>query len=717
MSNPLTSHSRFFALVCAILVASSGWSFASYPLTEEEASRLETYLPRASLKLKTRQPVHIVAIGDSVTRNLCYDEYLQNSHYAYHGVFAAELAREFFYTGGVRDIDPTRKNPPKRTESKGPELTLENLGMNGRISLHALSRLTTDAFANSPDLIIINFGINDALRGLSLRTYEKALQDSVDIIKAKGVDVILCGPSIIRKPDSLFGDGSTIVYGSVMKTVADRNGVLFVDFNSVTANAPGVPSEVSDANALRFILDHQRRNYEHGPDVEDFLHPSHEGHELLGKLMHRKLMGHTEPSPYRLGGTFTITERGKGVLEFKLKNLSEFPKKGRIFFPTLLDGLTPASETAKFELKAGKGDLMRMEYAMHAGADGTLIPFPFAGHEIVERFPVLVCDEDETVPGVVEAPVSPVTVVWELGLTDGAKDKFSVKGNLINTSQAPVNGTYEAKWNGQRVAGSFRMEVAGAQPFSLDFEMPRGQLDRAYDQLELIVQMDGLTCAFSRDVEVTRNMAIGDVVLMPRSDKYLGVISQEPDAAKVTMIPMADKKGLYLTFNAGDATLYETEKNSAVVIELFVDARAYGERRTFGFTDFVRFQIREDSGNIKISSLHPSVFGNGYDRRLSADNIKVSRKRLSTGDLQIAIMIPRSYFYLHEWALGNGNSQIGLHAMLRLLSRDPNNPDGSYLLSHQFSNSEVKMERHNAESLPALELDVNSTGRWSVRVH
>jgi len=80
-------------------------------------------------------------------------------------------------------------------------------------------------------------------------------------------------------------------------------------------------------------------------------------------------------------------------------------------------------------------------------------------------------------------------------------------------------------------------------------------------------------------------------------------------------------------------------------------------------------------------------------------------------------MIPRSYFYLHEWALGNGNSQIGLHAMLRLLSRDPNNPDGSYLLSHQFSNSEVKMERHNAESLPALELDVNSTGRWSVRVH
>jgi hypothetical protein len=118
-----------FALVFAGTVAKS---FGSYPLTEEEKIHLEKYIPHSFAKLQNRKPVHVVAIGDSVTRNLRYDERAEDSHLAYHGFFTAELAREFFYTGGVRDVYPKKGNPAKLNASRGPEITLENLGMNGR---------------------------------------------------------------------------------------------------------------------------------------------------------------------------------------------------------------------------------------------------------------------------------------------------------------------------------------------------------------------------------------------------------------------------------------------------------------------------------------------------------------------------------------------------------------------------------------------------------
>lgn len=708
---------RLLVQIVAVFAAMLSSGYASYPLTEEEMSRLETYLPRTYPKLQAREPVHIVAIGDSVTRNLTYNEHLEDSHYAYHGVFAAELAREFFYTGGVRDVQPTKKNPAKQSLSKGPEMTLENLGMNGRLSINALGRLSTDAFVYNTDLVVINFGINDALRRLSLDTYMRSLQESIDIIRKQGRDVILCGPSIIRMPDSLDGVGSSITYAGAMKTVADRNAVLFVDFNDVTASAPGIPLKMSDADAKNLILEAHKQNFNHGADIDDLLHPAFEGHQKMGLLIHKTLMGHADPPSYRLGGVFTIDRDGAGVLEFKLKNLTESQRRGRLFLPMTIHGLTPESATMHFDIKPEKGQVFQVRYSMSSSGSEQAPALRFDGNEVIERFPILICDEEATVPGLVEAAVFPVTAVWNLGSSDGNKGNFTVEATLENSSSEASSGSYEAQWNGQRVAGTFQLPAGGKQAVSFPFDLPRTDQVRVFDKLRLMIKTGSTSYVLDRDVEVTKNTAIGDEVPLLRADRYRGQEAQDPGAGEVSMIPMADKKGLYLTFIAKGCEMIDTEKASALNVEIYIDARGYGERRTFGFIDFLRFLIRSDNNEVKVAGYRPGIFGNGYDRKLEMEKIKVSRKQLPGGEVQVVIMIPRSFFYLHEWALGNGNSQLGLHATVRMLKVEPKIPDGYYPPSRQFSNSDSGMEPHNAESLPILELDIKSTGRWSVRVH
>jgi lysophospholipase L1-like esterase len=704
-----------FALVFAGTVAKS---FGSYPLTEEEKIHLEKYIPHSFAKLQNRKPVHVVAIGDSVTRNLRYDERAEDSHLAYHGFFTAELAREFFYTGGVRDVYPKKGNPAKLNASRGPEITLENLGMNGRIGIHALSRLTVDAFVYDTDLVIICFGINDALRSVSLENYMHAMQDSVDIIKQKGCDVILCGPSIIREETGFDGVGKTITYAGAMKSVADRNDVLFVDLNQVTAAAPGIPVTDSDEEMERMIRSAQAANYDHGQDIVDFLHPSEVGHLAIGRFLHKSLMGSATPLPYRMSGIFTIDGDGTGVLEFKVKNLTDLEKAGRIILPKTIGGMAPEQSVLPFEARPGKGAVLQMRYTQKPFPGDEDKSFRFSGHEKIERFPMLIADEEETSPALVEAAVMPVVPVWKLGLTDGLKDSFKVDADMHNSSQTSQNGTWEAKWNGQRVAGTFEIAPAGSQAISMSFELPKTTSDfRTRDTLHFVVKCGAATFEFSRRLEATVNLAIGDQVPLVRFDKYMGKEELDAGAGEVTFTPMADRKGLYLTYLIKGANLVDVEKLSAINIETYIDGRSFEDRRKFGFTEFLRVLIPRDSSEINISGLRPSTFGNGYDRILDVENIKVSKQALAGGDMQIAMMIPRSYFYLHEWALGNGNSQLGIHTTVRLLRITDAVPGGYYPPSRQFTLSESGMELHDVRSLVILELDTESTGRWSVRLY
>lgn len=75
------------------------------------------------------------------------------------------------------------------------------------------------------------------------------------------------------------------------------------------------------------------------------------------------------------------------------------------------------------------------------------------------------------------------------------------------------------------------------------------------------------------------------------------------------------------------------------------------------------------------------------------------------GRHQIQLSIPRSYLYLHEWALDNGNSQFGLNVRLTL-----NTAEGY----RTWSLVPTAKSANDAGAMAVLELSAQPTQRATV---
>lgn len=671
-----------------------------------QVANFEKWIPHTYKRLKRRLPVHIVALGDSVTRYLSYDENLENSLYSYHGVFAAKLADEFFYTGGVRDILPTRKNQPKLEPLLGPELTLENLGMNGRLSLHALSRITADGLVNRPDLVLINFGINDAMLGVGLATYLEAIETSVRYVRATGADVILLGPTDMIREDTLAELALPRAYSAALRELAERLGVFYFDLGSTTMLAPGTPPGLSPEQALSSITATYREEYyDHDSGDNDGLHPNPEGHELMGAGIFKALRDGTEAEPYRIGGYFTIAPDGSAVLEFKLKNLQDVPAQGQLLLMPA-GGMLPDPGKQAFDLAAGKAQTFRVKYRSRLGNT-----FDFPADAPRAFVSMIVTDARRSYSPVFSAPITPLGVVWDPGCQDLAGRSFEVKCDVIASSIAPatIAGSFEASWNGQASSGEFSIEPGSRQTLTLKFQVPgdAGTFS-VRDQLVLSLTTGAQTLNFGRQMEVSRNLGLGEAVDMVNPQRYVN--GEESPAGRVQFMAQATTGELVLNFDVKGIKLEGGGAITPLILEFQLDARGYGKRRKFGYVDIVRVRFGLDGAAERMSELRPAVFGDWYNRELDNEQLTAESSELPDGRTRYSVRIPRSYLYLHEYALGNGNSLLGVNAELFFAK------DGAYPPDRCFTIVESGLSPYTAESLTVLELAQPSTGRWSVRL-
>ena len=672
-------------------------------LSPQQVANFQKWIPHTFGRLSERQEVHIVAIGDSVTRYISYDENRENTHYAFHGVFAAKLADEFFYTGAVRDINPTRENAPKLDELLGPEITIENLGMNGRCALHALSRITTDGLVNKPDLVIINFGINDAISKIDLASFIEALDRSVKLIRSTRADVMLLGPSQGHHNADPAEVAMTRVYSGAIEELAARHGIFYFDLGDVTNAVGGIaegatPQQFYDSYVRRL----DRTYFNHGAEIEDYLHPDPNAHQLMGRAVFKALRdGPTDP-PYRFKGFFVLEGAGKATLEFKMKNMGESSAEGKIvLLPTA--GMEAQSPHLSFNLAPGKAQVFRVPYSTGSGA----INFPAEAPRLF--LPLIVGDKERTYMPVFPAAVTPVGVVWDTGLRDLPERAFSVKPELVATSAEPVAGTYVATWNGQTVSGSFDVQAGERWPLDLEFRVPaEGTKFSVFDDLVLSLRTSsGKQLKFVRHLEASRNLGLGEAVDMIHPQDHQG----DP---RVRFIAEADLDRLVLNFDVDGIPLEGGGDTIPLVMEFQLDARSYGKRRKFGFVDFVRVKIGLDGKPLRVSALRPAVFGDWYNRPLDSSKIGFERSALAGGIERYSITIPRELLYRHEFALGKANSIIGINAEL-FFAKD-GNPDRPYPEDRHFKVVHSLLNRHDAESLTALELAAPSTGRWSIRL-
>ena len=130
-----------------------------------ELIRVEVSLPHLSERLRAGNPVKIVAIGGASTTGTAAG--------------SADLA----YPHRLQEI----------LDSWYPAVpvTVVNKGVPRQTAQQMLERFPSDVIAEDPILVIWETGTTDAVRGVEIDDFAAALQDGVDQLKTRSIDIIL----------------------------------------------------------------------------------------------------------------------------------------------------------------------------------------------------------------------------------------------------------------------------------------------------------------------------------------------------------------------------------------------------------------------------------------------------------------------------------------------------------------------------------------------
>lgn len=114
----------------------------------------------------------------------------------------------------------------ERLHEQGLPHRVVNASVSGETSSGGLARLPAALQAHDPDLVILELGGNDGLRGLPLRTLEDNLQAMITLSKDAGAEVLLVG---IQIPPN-YGPRYTEPFAEIFPTLAERESLPLVPF-------------------------------------------------------------------------------------------------------------------------------------------------------------------------------------------------------------------------------------------------------------------------------------------------------------------------------------------------------------------------------------------------------------------------------------------------------------------------------------------------------
>jgi acyl-CoA thioesterase I len=163
-------------------------------------------LPRTQQKLKTGQPVRLVAFGDSITAGgEATDPHL------------------IFWQRWADDL-----------QTKYPQARLEaiNGATGGDTTAQGLQRLEEKVLRQKPDLVLIGFGMNDHNRegyGVPLNAFADNLRTMIDRIRsATSAEIVLCS-AFPPNPKWYYGSHHMEAYAQMTGQVAREKQCAFAD--------------------------------------------------------------------------------------------------------------------------------------------------------------------------------------------------------------------------------------------------------------------------------------------------------------------------------------------------------------------------------------------------------------------------------------------------------------------------------------------------------
>lgn len=110
-------------------------------------------------------------------------------------------------------------------KAKGLAVEVVNAGVSGDTSTGGLARLDWSV-PDGTDAVILELGANDMLRGLEPKVTRKALEEIIGRLKARRIEILLCG--MLAPPN--LGPDYARGFDAIYPELAAANGLLFYPF-------------------------------------------------------------------------------------------------------------------------------------------------------------------------------------------------------------------------------------------------------------------------------------------------------------------------------------------------------------------------------------------------------------------------------------------------------------------------------------------------------
>lgn len=113
----------------------------------------------------------------------------------------------------------------EKLQKDGYNWQVINAGISGETSSGALSRIEW-LIAREPDIVILETGANDGMRGIPPDIIRKNISRAVELLQEAGIVVVLAGMQMLQN----LGPAYTKEFAAVYPTVAEERQVILVPF-------------------------------------------------------------------------------------------------------------------------------------------------------------------------------------------------------------------------------------------------------------------------------------------------------------------------------------------------------------------------------------------------------------------------------------------------------------------------------------------------------
>lgn len=714
-------HQRFFPVrlhflfLVAILSLGLAVQASAYPLSEEQLARLQSYIPNALAKLQRQEPVHIALLGDEVSRAATRDDIDQNVLLSMHGHLLRGLEKEFYYTGGFRLLNPIDGNPDKLKDHQGEEFTFEHFTVAEATVLNSLQWLSTSAFMYQPDLVLLNYGLNDALHNLTIDTFEKTLQQAIAICRQNGAEVILVGPTLLRVEGKPSRWGLTRLYACAAKKVAKENRVMFLDPGQALGNTRAAPSRNDSAKNTAYVTDSLSMElFDYGSDIKEAKLINATAHQKAGRGIFEQFLNGTPLTDYSTEATLVQAAPNTLEARIKLTNNGDETRLGTLSPLDIGQSWQPTEEFFPIEISPGGTQEFVVAYERlnstesHQRGNGLTLPVSF-----------LLSDLDRTQLIDLEAELSPISVIWDLEPRQSRGSSFPLKFRITNPSDKEVTGSYELNYSKQRARGTFQLGPGKAKDFSAQCGLPRdSNVMRSLESVVLKIECGRHSFVFDRKLEAIRNLSLASPVALSRLDEYtpgtMGPVRR--DQPSILLNTTADQDRISFSFDVNGVRLESSDRSDSLLLDLGLDARPKDEVHLLGFIQPLRFRFSLDQEAGVLEAIPQAAFGNGYGKIVDPQYIESSLLKNSGREdsYVVNVSIPRSFLYRHDWKLGSPMCQIGLSADLRFLRANTETGEFEYPLNQTWVLNGTTSHPTDPRSLVLMELRTRQPIGWMV---